>query len=61
MSVSIRERAQFIETTREKLVLEVAGRQPKPRLMPASAQAPRMSCTIGETMWQDRWGGYDFH
>jgi hypothetical protein len=59
--VPIRERVQFIEATREKLVLEVAGRQPKPRPMPASAQAPRISCTIGETMWQDRWGGYDFH
>jgi hypothetical protein len=29
--------------------------------VPASAQAPRISCTIGETMWQDRWGGFDFH
>ncbi len=29
--------------------------------MPASAQEPRISCTIGEKMWQDRWGGrYDF-
>jgi hypothetical protein len=59
--VPIRERAQFVEATREKLVLEVASRQPTPRLMPASAQAPRISCTIGETMWKDRWGGYDFH
>jgi hypothetical protein len=21
---------------------------------------PRISCTIGERMWQDRWGGMDF-
>jgi hypothetical protein len=61
MSVPICERAQFIKATRKKLVLEVAGRQPKPRLMPASAQAPRISCTIGETMWQDHRDGYDFH
>ena len=59
--VPIRERSKFIEATRTKLVLEVAGRQPEPRVLPASAQAPRISCTIGETMWQDRWGGYDFH
>jgi len=58
--VPIRERAKFIEATRTKLVLEVAGRQPEPRVVPASAQAPRISCTIGEKMWQDRWGGYDF-
>jgi Protein of unknown function (DUF1194) len=59
--VPIRERAKFIEATREKLVLEVAGREPKPRVMPASAQAPRISCTIGETMWKERWGGFEFH
>jgi hypothetical protein len=55
--VPIRERAKFIEATRTKLVLEVAGRQPEPRIVPASAQVPRISCTIGEKMWQDRWGG----
>jgi Protein of unknown function (DUF1194) len=59
--VPIRERSKFVEATRTKLILEVAGRQPEPRVIPASAQAPRISCTIGETMWQDRWGGYDFH
>jgi hypothetical protein len=59
--VPIRERAKFVEATREKLVLEVAGREPKPRVMPASAQAPRISCTIGETMWKERWGGFEFH
>jgi Protein of unknown function (DUF1194) len=58
--VPIRERAKFIEATRTKLVLEVAGRQPEPRVIPASSQAPRISCTIGEKMWQERWGGYDF-
>jgi len=58
--VPIRERAKFIEATRTKLVLEIAGLQPEPRVQPASAQAPRISCTIGEKMWQQRWGGYDF-
>jgi Protein of unknown function (DUF1194) len=58
--VPIREREKFIEATRTKLVLEVAGRQPEPRVIPASSQAPRISCTIGEKMWQDRWGGQNF-
>jgi len=58
--VPIRERSQFIEATRNKLVLEISGRQPAPRVTPASSQAPRISCTIGEQMWRDRWGGYDF-
>ena len=58
--VPIHERKQFIEATRAKLVLEISGREPKPRVVPASWQAPRISCAIGETMWRDRWGGYDF-
>jgi len=55
--IPIREREKFIEATRTKLVLEIAGRQPEGRVIPASSQAPRVSCTIGEKMWQERWGG----
>ncbi len=58
--VPIHERKQFIEATRTKLVLEISGRQPEPRVIPASSQAPRISCTIGDAMWRERWGGYDF-
>lgn len=58
--VPIRERAKFIEATRTKLVLEIAGRQPEARVVPAAAQAPRVSCTIGERLWQERWGGGGF-
>ncbi|MDI3470906.1 MAG: vWFA-like protein with metal ion dependent adhesion motif (MIDAS) [Pseudolabrys sp.] len=58
--VPIRDRAQFIDATRKKLILEVAGREPAPRVIRASAEKPRISCTIGEKMWQDRWGGTDF-
>lgn len=55
--VPIRGREKFIEATRTKLVLEVAGRQPEGRMVPAVSEAPRISCTIGERMWQERWGG----
>jgi hypothetical protein len=55
--IPIREREKFIEATRTKLVLEVAGRQPEPQIMPTASRA-RVSCTIGERMWQERWGGY---
>jgi len=54
--VAIREREKFKEATRTKLVLEIAGRVPATRVVPAQAR-PRISCTIGERMWQDRWGG----
>ena len=58
--IPIKERERFKEATRTKLVLEVAGVTPdprtKPRVVPAAASAPRISCTIGERMWQQRWG-----
>ncbi len=55
--IPIREREKFIEATRTKLVLEVAGHQPDARTVPVSSSAPRISCTIGEKMWHERWGG----
>jgi hypothetical protein len=57
--IPIRERDQFREATRTKLVQEIAGRRSAPRLIPAAGK-PRISCTIGERMWQERWGGMDF-
>jgi hypothetical protein len=58
--VPIHERKQFIEATRTKLVLEISGREPSPRIVAVSADKPRISCTIGEKMWQDRWRGRAF-
>jgi len=55
--IPIREREKFIEATRTKLVLEIAGRQPEPRIIPAATKGSRISCTIGERLWQERWGG----
>jgi len=54
--IPIRERDKFKEATRTKLVLEIAGRTPEARVIPAAADNPRISCTIGERMWQQRWG-----
>ncbi|MCX7297385.1 MAG: DUF1194 domain-containing protein [Hyphomicrobiales bacterium] len=55
--IPIRDRSEFVKATRTKLVLEIASREPEARIIPASADKPRISCTIGEKMWQDRWGG----
>jgi len=55
--IPIREREKFIEATRTKLVLEIAGRQPQSRIVPAASRT-RVSCTVGEKLWQERWGGY---
>jgi hypothetical protein len=58
--VAIKDREKFKEAIRTKLVLEVAGRTPEPRLVPVAenekAKEPRVSCLIGEKIWQDRWG-----
>ena len=54
--IPIREREQFKEATRTKLVLEIAGPVPQRGLVPVQARAPRISCTIGEQMWRERWG-----
>ncbi len=58
--VPIHNRSEFIKATRTKLVLEVAGRTLEPRVIPASSTEPRISCTIGEQRWRERFGGYDF-
>src|SRR6185369_4633450 len=54
--IPIRERDQFKEATRTKLVQEIAGRSPERRVVPVQGRAPRISCTIGEQMWRERWG-----
>jgi hypothetical protein len=54
--VPIKTREKFKEAIRTKLVMEVAHRAPELRVEPAAAREPRVSCTIGEKMWQERWG-----
>lgn len=56
--IPVRERSQFVNAIRQKLILEVSGitpRQTAPRAVPA-VKPPRVSCTIGEQMWMQRWG-----
>ena len=54
--VSIKDRDKFKEAIRTKLLLEVAGRTPERRIVPVAEREPRVSCLIGEKIWQDRWG-----
>jgi hypothetical protein len=54
--IPIREREQFKEATRTKLVQEIAGGAPRAHVLPAQVRAPRISCAIGERMWRERWG-----
>jgi hypothetical protein len=54
--VSIKDRDKFKEAIRTKLLLEVAGRTPDRPVVPVAEKEPRVSCLIGEKIWQDRWG-----
>ena len=52
--VTIKDREKFQEAIRTKLVLEVAGRTPERRIVPAAEKEPRVPCLIGEKKWQER-------
>ncbi len=54
--VTIKDREKFKEAIRTKLLLEVADRRPEGRVVPVAEKEPRVSCLIGEKIWQDRWG-----
>lgn len=54
--VSIKDREKFKEAIRTKLLLEVAGREPERPVVRVADREPRVSCMIGEKIWQDRWG-----
>ena len=54
--VTIKDRDKFKEAIRTKLLLEVANRMPERRVVPVAEKEPRVSCLIGEKIWQDRWG-----
>lgn len=43
--IAIRERDQFKEATRTKLVMEIAGVTPSPRVVPAQGKRPRVFCS----------------
>jgi Protein of unknown function (DUF1194) len=54
--VSIKDRDKFKEAIRTKLLLEVADHTPEGSTVPVAEKEPRVSCLIGEKIWQDRWG-----
>ena len=54
--VAIKDREKFKEAIRTKLLLEVAGLTPDRSVFPVADRQPRVSCMIGEKIWQDRWG-----
>src|ERR1043165_9029499 len=54
--ISIKDREKFKEAIRTKPLMEVAGRMPEKMPVAEKEKEPRVSCLIGEKIWQDRWG-----
>jgi hypothetical protein len=57
--IPIRERSQFIEAIRTKILLEIALApitEWPARVIPAQAGSHKSSCLFGERSWQQRWG-----
>lgn len=54
--VPVKDRDKFVEAIRTKLILEIATLTPQTRIIRAAAANPRVPCTIGERIWQERWG-----
>jgi hypothetical protein len=54
--LAIKDREKFKEAIRTKLLMEVAGRMPENVPVAEKDKEPRVSCLIGEKIWQDRWG-----
>jgi hypothetical protein len=51
----ITDREHFKEAIRTKLALEVAGHTPERIPASSAGTKPRVLCTIGEKLWQQRW------
>ncbi|QIB34396.1 DUF1194 domain-containing protein [Ancylobacter pratisalsi] len=55
--IPVRGPHEFADAIKTKLVLEIAGvTPPRQSLVHRAAGEARISCTIGERMWMERWG-----
>lgn len=54
-TVPVRERDQFIEAIKTKILLEIANLMPEQSLIQRIQTVPRSNCLAGEMQWRDRW------
>ncbi|MCL4768157.1 MAG: DUF1194 domain-containing protein [Hyphomicrobiaceae bacterium] len=52
--IPIRDKSEFATATRQKLLLEISGFEPPPRLIPAQlrSEEEKTDCLIGEQLWR---------
>ncbi len=53
--VPVRERDQFVDAIKTKILLEVANLMPDQSLVHRIQDIPRTNCLVGEMQWRDRW------
>jgi hypothetical protein len=53
--VPVRERDQFIEAIKTKILLEIANLMPDQPLLHRIQNIPRANCLAGEMQWRERW------
>ncbi|MBB4040460.1 hypothetical protein GGR34_002113 [Microvirga flocculans] len=54
-TVPVRERDQFVEAIKTKILLEVANLVPETLRIDRVQSPPRTNCMAGEMQWRDRW------
>jgi hypothetical protein len=54
-TVPVRDRDQFVEAIKTKILLEVANLLPGQSLIDRIQTSPRTNCMAGEMQWRDRW------
>ena len=54
--IPVREREQFPQAIKTKILLEVAGLVPREPLLRRIQAVPPVNCLVGETQWRDRMG-----
>lgn len=55
--IPVRGTHEFADAIKTKLVMEIAGvKPPKSQLVHKAAGEQRVSCSVGERMWMERWG-----
>jgi FixJ family two-component response regulator len=53
-AIAVRDRSEFKQAIRAKLLREIA-RNDTGTLSPVRARRPRVSCSVGEQLWRERW------
>ncbi len=55
-TVPVRDRDQFVNAIKTKILMEIAGLKPVQSLVHRIQAQPRTNCLVGETQWRDRMG-----